>query len=298
MAKMNGIGNSILVIDMRASRTGLEKQAVLTLAKARETFFDQIMALYPPHAFKHFPKNSARFSQNVLTADCFMEIWNRDGSFSGACGNGTRCVVDYLYRCGGKKSFILQTDNGLLHAERQENGEICVDMGAPTFEWDKIPIIHPVEDTLYVSFAHALPSRISLSDASLVSMGNPHAIFFVEEDIHSFELKKYGPILEHDKLFTNKANISIARVHATDALEMRTWERGADLTRACGSAACAAAVAAFRRGLTERLVRVTLPGGTLHIEWREGDGHVLMQGGVVHEFSGWVDPKTGKFERG
>jgi len=282
MVKMNGIGNDILVIDMRASNMHLDKQAVLTLAKARETFFDQIMALYPPRASE---------------ADYFMEIWNRDGSYAGACGNGTRCVVDYLYRCEGEKSFILQTDGGLLYANRQEDGEICVDMGKPAFEWDEIPITHPVEDTLYVSFEHILSGKMPLPDAALVSMGNPHAIFFIEQDVYAFELEKYGSILEHDRLFPQKANISTARAHALDELEMRTWERGAGLTRACGSAACAAAVAAFRRGLTGRLVHVTLPGGQLRIEWREGDDHVLMQGGVTHEFSGLVDPLTGEFER-
>jgi len=211
MVKMNGIGNDILVIDMRASEMRLDKQAVLALAKARETFFDQIMALYPPHA----PET-----------DCFMEIWNRDGSFAGACGNGTRCVVDYLYQSEGKKSFILQTDSGLLHTNRQENGEICVDMGKPAFEWDKIPLAHPVKDTLYVSFGHVLSGKGVLPDAALVSMGNPHAIFFIEQDVCAFELEKYGPILEHDKLFPQKANISIvgdAHVGAWCRLNTRLW---------------------------------------------------------------------------
>jgi len=298
MVKMSGIGNEILVIDMRPDALPqqheailgqkqwqkqktvtdrLQKQAVLALARAPETAFDQIMAIYPPRS---------------EAVDYYIEIWNRDGSHAGACGNGTRCVVDYLHKKEQKTAFMLETDGGFIAAHILEGGEISVDMGQPAFDWKKIPTSHSVEDTLHVSFG-----KTSLQDGSLVSMGNPHAIFFVEVDIHAIKLEEYGPILEHDPLFPEQANISIARILAPNALEMRTWERGVGLTLACGSAACATTVAACRRGLTGRVVRVRQPGGSLHIEWRASDGHVLMRGGVVVEFSGLLDPLTGIFKR-
>lgn len=274
-AKMNGLGNAIIVADMRGRAERVTPDAARALASDPVTRFDQIMAIHDP-----------------VTAgtDHYIEILNCDGTQAQACGNGTRCVVQALAAQTGQRSFSFETRAGILTAEEHESGLISVDMGKPRFDWQEIPLAHEVADTSRIEL------RVSdvpqLHAPSAASMGNPHAIFWVEQDVNGFDLQRFGPLLENHEMFPERANITLAQVTSPSSLTMRTWERGAGLTLACGSAACAAAVSAARTGRTGRRVTVTLPGGQLEIVWREDD-HVLMTGPAEWEFSGRFDPVTG-----
>jgi len=272
ISKMNGLGNEIIIVDMRGRADRITPQAARRLNQNRNTAFDQIMAVYD--------RENAR-------ADYTIEIWNNDGSQAKACGNGTRCVAEWLYQQGTGTDFTFDTAGGLVAAKRQKNGMVCVDMGEPRLDWAEIPLSQPVADTNHVAF-----DCPPLKDASLVSMGNPHAVFFMDNAIDNLTLETYGAKLEHHPLFPEGANISVAHVTSASSLTLRTWERGAGLTKACGTAACASVVAGHRRGLTGKTVIVTLPGGNLSITLAD-DGHVIMTGPTEHEFSGWLDPKTG-----
>lgn len=274
--KMNGLGNEIIVADMRNAEKNITPQAAIALAKETETAFDQIMAVH----------NTQKAGTGY-----HIEIWNADGSMAQACGNGTRCVVEWLYKQNLGNHFKLDTAAGIVEATRLDNGLVSVDMGKPHLVWNEIPVATAIPDT-----NHADISCGPLTDASLVSMGNPHAIYFVNEDVNQVALDQYGPKLEHNPFFPERCNISIAHVTSDETLLLRTWERGAGLTRACGTAACAATVAAHRRNLTKRHVTVTLPGGNLQIEWRDDD-HIIMTGPTEFEFAGWFDSLTGNYQR-
>lgn len=280
-AKMNGLGNDILVVDMRGRDDRIVPEAAIALAADPATKFDQIMAIHDP--------------RHELT-DAYILILNCDGSQAQACGNGMRCVVQALGAETGKTAFTFQTVAGILTAEEHADGLISVDMGKPEFAWDKIPLSEEFRDTRMIELQVGPIDAPVLHSPSVASMGNPHAIFWVDRDVWTYDLEKFGPILEHHPLFPERANISIAKVTARDALTLRTWERGAGLTRACGSAACAAAVSAVRKRLTDRTVTVTVPGGPLRIDWREDD-HVVMTGPAEWEFSGTLDPATGQWQR-
>ncbi len=270
---MNGLGNEIVVLDLRDSDHVITAGEARAIGRAPGLAFDQLMVL-------HAPRTSG--------TEAFVLIYNIDGSEAGACGNGTRCVAWALHAESGRQKFTVETRAGLLACERLEDWRYSVDMGAPRFGWREIPLAHEVADTVAVPIDTS-PLRAGLpADFTAVSMGNPHAIFFVR-DVEAHDLARTGPILETDPLFPERANISLAAVTAPDALTLKVWERGAGLTRACGSGACAAAVAAHRRGLTDRNVRVSLPGGDLMIDWR-ADGRVVMAGGVELEFETSLDP--------
>ncbi len=266
--KMNGIGNEIVVLDLTDGSHAVTPAEARAIA-AREPF-DQLMVLYPP--------------QKAGT-DAFMRIFNTDGSQSGACGNGTRCVSWYFMPVTGKDILLLQTPTSLVEA-RRAGMDFTVDMGPPAFEWREIPLSRDAGDTRAIDFAHGPAEAPILKAPSVVSMGNPHAVFWVDEDPASYDLQAIGPLIEHDPLFPERVNVSLAWVQARDHIVLRVWERGAGLTRACGSAACATAVAAARLGLTDRKSRISLPGGDLLIEWRESDSHVLMTGAVELEHEG------------
>ena len=279
-AKMNGLGNEILVVDMRGRTDFVTPAAAIVLAADEATRFDQIMAV-------HDPKRQH--------TDAFIDILNSDGSKAGACGNGTRCVVQALAAETGRRAFTFQTVAGILNANENDDGSISVDMGKPAFEWDRIPLAEEFHDTTRIELQVGPIDAPVLHSPSVASMGNPHAIFWVDEDVRSYDLERFGPLLEHHPIFPERANISIAHVKSRGELDVRTWERGAGLTRACGSAACAAAVSAARTGRTGRKVRVNVPGGPLFIDWREDD-HVVMTGAAEWEFSGTLDPRTGAWQ--
>jgi diaminopimelate epimerase len=222
--------------------------------------------------------------------DAFMAIYNSDGSQSGACGNGTRCAAFLLARETGQKKLVLETAASRLACVREAETVFTVDMGAPRFAWNEIPLRDPVADTSSIALLSGSIEGQALPPPSALSMGNPHAIFFVD-DIEAYDLAKIGPLLEHRPIFPERANISLAKIVSREQIKLKVWERGVGLTRACGSAACAALVAAARRGLSGRQAAVSLPGGDLGIVWRESDGHVLMTGPVEFEFETRLDPK-------
>ncbi|MBP1885647.1 diaminopimelate epimerase [Ensifer mexicanus] len=281
-ARMNGLGNKILVVDMRGRKDRVTPHAAIALNADPATEFDQIMAIHDPKA---------------AGTDAWIDIINSDGTMAQACGNGTRCVVQALAAETGKKAFLFHTVAGLLEAKEHEDGTISVDMGSPRFGWNEIPLAEEFHDTRRIELQIGPIDDPVLHSPSVASMGNPHAIFWVDDDVWSYELDRFGPLLENHPIFPERANISIARVRSRDEMDLRTWERGAGLTLACGSAACAAAVSGARTGRTERTVTVNVPGGPLLIEWRERDDHVVMTGPAEWEWSGTVDPATGAFQR-
>ncbi len=280
-AKMNGLGNEIIVADMRGRADIVTPDAAITLARDPATAFDQIMAI-------HDPRTPGTVN--------YVSILNSDGSFAQACGNGMRCVVQALAAETGQKLFTFETIAGILNAEEHKDGSISVDMGKPRFDWRDIPLAEEFRDTRMIELQVGPIDAPVLHSPSVASMGNPHAIFWVDRDVWSYELERFGPLLENHPIFPERANITIAQVTAPDALVMRTWERGAGLTRACGSAACAAVVSAARTRRASRKVTATVPGGDLLIEWRDDD-HVIMTGPAEWEFSGHFDPATGAWAR-
>ncbi len=214
-----------------------------------------------------------------------MRIWNADGGEVGACGNAARCVAALVSSERGRPDVTIETEGAILGARVNVDGSVTIDMGSPRFAWDEIPLAELFRDTRRIELQLGPIDDPVLHSPSVVNVGNPHCIFFVE-DVEAHDLGRFGPMLEHHPLFPERANISLAQVTAPDAIKLRTWERGAGLTRACGTAACAAAVAAARRGLTGRGLRVSLPGGDLHIDWRESDGHILMTGPYALDYEG------------
>ena len=268
--KMNGLGNEIVIVDLRDSPRPVE--AAEARAAAGQEPYDQLMALYPSRA----------------GLDALVRIYNNDGSEAGACGNGMRCVASLVSAATGKAALTFETTAGLIACWQAGEGRFTVDMGRPRFRWNEIPLAEEFPDTRAIELEIGPRGAPILHSPSVVSMGNPHAIFWVD-DPAAFDLQKLGPLLENHPMFPERANITLAAVPARDRLVIRTWERGAGLTKACGSAACAAAVAAARLRRTERKVTVTLPGGDLVIEWRAGDDHVLMTGPVEYEHKGRFD---------
>jgi diaminopimelate epimerase len=196
----------------------------------------------------------------------------------------------------GQSRFTFETVAGILFGEAEGDGQITVDMGRPRFGWDEIPLAEAFADTTGIELQIGPIDAPVLHTPSVASMGNPHATFWVKDDVWSYALDRFGPMLENHPIFPERANISIALVMSRDHIVLRTWERGAGLTRACGTAACAALVNAARTGRTSRKATVTLPGGDLVIEWR-ADDHVLLTGPTEHEFAGQFDPVTGSWTR-
>jgi diaminopimelate epimerase len=266
--KMNGLGNDFVVLDARARPLALGEDAVRAIADRKEGIgCDQIIALEP-----------------TPRADVFMRIWNSDGGEVGACGNAARCVASLVAAERGEPKVSIETESGMLSAAVNGDGSVTIDMGAPRFAWNEIPLSEPAPDTRRIDLQIG-PEDPVLRSPSVVNVGNPHCLFFVD-DVKAHDLARFGPMLEHHPLFPERANISLVQVLGPDAIKVRTWERGAGLTRACGTAACAAAVAAARRELTAPEVKVSLPGGDLLIEWRESDGHILMTGPYALDFEG------------
>jgi diaminopimelate epimerase len=267
--KMNGLGNDFVVLDARTHGLALEPGAAAAIAdRAKGIGCDQVIAL-----------------ERSRAADVFMRIFNADGGEVGACGNAARCVAALIAAERRQPEITIETESGLLAARVNDDGSVTIDMGPLRFAWNEIPLSKPFHDTRTIELQVGPIDSPTLHSPSAVNVGNPHCIFFVE-DADAHDLASVGPMLEHHPLFPERANISLAQVTGPASLKLRTWERGAGLTRACGTAACAAAVAAARRGVTGRKVKVSLPGGDLLIEWREGDGHILMTGPYALDFEG------------
>jgi diaminopimelate epimerase len=272
--KMHGLGNDFVIFDGRAGAPLYLSTEMIRSLGDRHTGvgFDQMVIISPPKSAQ---------------ADVFMSIFNSDGSEVGACGNATRCVADVLMRQTGCSEAALETMAGILKARRAGAGRVCVDMGKVRLGWQDIPLSEE-QDTLFLGLSEGM-----LKSPVAVNVGNPHAVFFVQQ-LEDVPLEKFGPLIENHPLFPEKANVEVVRVDSANAITMRVWERGVGITRACGTGACAAAVAAARRGLTGRHVAVTLEGGILDIEWREADDHVLMTGAVEEVFAGTLSQGFGE----
>jgi diaminopimelate epimerase len=274
--KMNGLGNEIVVVDMRGDPAPLGAAELRAAAQPAGAPYDQLMALYPPR---------------VAGTDAFVRIYNNDGSEAGACGNGMRCVTALVTEQSGADSPLFETKAGLVQCWKGPGpGEFTVDMGVPRFAWNQIPLAEEFRDTRAIELQIGPIDKPVLHSPSVVNMGNPHAVFWVEDDVNSYDLARFGPLLENHPIFPERANITIAHIVSRQHIVIRTWERGAGLTKACGSAACATAVAAARLKRAERKVIVTVPGGDLLIDWRTKDDHVLMSGPAAFEFEGRFDP--------
>lgn len=268
--KMHGLGNDFVVIDARTRPVPLTAAQARAIGdRRRGVGFDQLILIEPPQD---------------QAADIFMRILNPDGSEAGACGNATRCVASLVGKGLGRDELVIQTISGLLRCWLHADGTVTVDMGPARLDWQQIPVAEPC-DTL-----HLPASAGPLSDGVGVNMGNPHAVHFVP-DAEAVDLTQWGPQLERHPFFPDRANIEVVSVTGPASVRMRVWERGAGITDACGSGACAVGVAAIRRGLVQgRRVAVTLDGGVLNIEWRD-DGHVLMTGPVATSFAGTLGPE-------
>ena len=271
--KMNGIGNEIVVVDLRSGAPAITPAEARAAALPQAAPYDQLMALYPAR---------------TPGTDAFVRIYNSDGSEAGACGNGMRCVASIVAGVSGRDTLAFETQAGLINCWKSGNGQFTVDMGRPRFAWNEIPLAEEFRDTRAIELQVGPIDKPILHSPSVVNMGNPHAIFWVG-DVNAYDLGRFGPLLENHPIFPERANITLAQIVDREHINMRTWERGAGLTKACGSAACATAIAAARLKRTERKVTMTLPGGELQIEWRASDDHVLMTGPVEFEFEGRFD---------
>jgi diaminopimelate epimerase len=265
--KMHGLGNDFVVLDGRVEALALTPLQAQAVAERRTGVgCDQIIILEPRQSAK---------------ADLFMRILNADGSETGACGNATRCVASLIMEETGKSSAVIETISGLLHCSAAPNSLVAVNMGLARLDWRELPAAHEV-DTLHMGITEG-----PLADPVGVSMGNPHAVFFVA-DAEAIDLAAHGPKLEHHALFPERCNIEVAEILSPERIRMRVWERGAGITNACGTGACATLVAAVRRGLSSRRAELILDGGSLFIEWL-ADGTVLMTGPVARSFKGTLD---------
>ncbi len=262
--KMHGAGNDFVMLDLRdGTAAPCARTAARIADRHRGVGCDQLILITPP---------------STGLADYGLLFLNSDGSDSGACGNGTRCAAALLMDETGSAEISFESVAGVLDCQRNGDGTVAVDMGRPALDWRGIPLSED-RDTLHLGIAEG-----PLCDPVGVGMGNPHAVFFVE-DVAAVPVERIGPRLERHRLFPERANIGIAQVKGRDRIRLRVWERGAGLTQACGSGACAAAVAGVRRGLTDRRVTIEVDGGELHIDWAEDD-HVLMSGPTATSFRG------------
>lgn len=266
--KMHGIGNDFVVIDARRRRLDLSRSQTRAIAD-RHTGIgcDQLIIIENPRD-EH--------------ADAFMRIYNSDGGEAEACGNATRCVASLVMAESNTRHCIIETLAGLLDAETAEDGLVCVDMGPANLDWRDIPLSEAV-DTLHLGIGSG-----PLQDPVGVNIGNPHAVFFVD-DAEAVDLALHGPAIERHRLFPERANVGLAQIISRDEIRLRVWERGGGETLACGSGACAAVVAASRRDIGNRKATIHLNGGALQMQWLP-DNHVLMTGPVATSFSGLIDP--------
>ena len=267
--KMHGLGNDFVIVDGRDGDLAIGGTQARDIGdRRRGVGFDQLLILEPA-------KDAA--------ADLFMRILNPDGSEAEACGNGTRCVAARVMDELGRDTLNIETVAGVLATTTGADGLVTVDMGLANLEWWQIPLAVET-DTLHLDIENG-----PLRDPVAVNIGNPHMVFFVD-DADAIDVAGLGPALESHPLYPERTNVEICSLSGPDQLRMRVWERGAGITQACGSGACAAGVAAARRGLTGRRGESVLDGGPLSIEWRE-DGRVLMTGPVATSFEGTLGPE-------
>ncbi len=270
--KMNGLGNDFVVVQTAANDPlgPFEPSAETVRAIADRTQgigCDQIVAIGP-----------------AAGSEAFIRFWNADGDEVDACGNATRCVAWLLMEASGRDEALFESKAGRLSGRRAGDRVVTVDMGRPGLAWTDIPLAEEM-DTRGIELQVGPIDAPILHTPGCVSMGNPHVVFFVP-DAAAAPVRQVGPMIEHHLLFPERTNVGFAEIQGRDRIRLRVWERGAGETRACGTGACAALVAAHRRGLTDRKATVVVDGGELVIDWREADDHVLMTGAVAVEFAG------------
>ncbi|WP_128290672.1 diaminopimelate epimerase [Afifella aestuarii] len=277
--KMNGLANDFVVVDTRAGGVRPAPEIIRKLADRKTGVgFDQFITL----------------ERSPSGADIFMRIDNADGGEVAACGNATRCVASLVMAETGKPHASIETRAGLLIG--QISGEaISVDMGVPKFDWQSIPLAEEFHDTRAIELQIGPVDAPVLHSPAVVNVGNPHAVFFVD-DVDAHQIERFGPLLENHPIFPERANITVAHVETPNRIRIRTWERGAGLTRACGTGACATLVTAARTGRSAREAVIAMPGGELTIRWDERD-HIWMTGPAETEFAGTFDPETGAWQR-
>ena len=277
--KMNGLGNDFVVVDARADGRKFTSDAIRAVTdRVKGVGADQFIVMEKP---------------STPGVDVFIRIYNSDGGEIDACGNASRCVAALVAEELGKRAVMLQTNAGLLPAEVTDD-VVTVDIGRPRFDWDQIPLSEEFADTTGIELQLGPIDAPILHTPSVVNVGNPHAIFWVS-DVEAYDLGRFGPLLENHPIFPERANIELAQVISPDRIKVRVWERGAGLTLACGTGACAVAVAAARKGLSNRNVTIELPGGPLRIDWRTSDDHIMMTGAWALDGEGvlpeeWLTP--------
>ena len=266
--KMNGIGNDFIIVDGRSEPRSFTPEQVNAWSNRQSGIgCDQFIVM-----------------ENSDVADIRMRIYNAEGHEVESCGNASRCVADIVFKETGADGATIDTKGGFLVCSMADAGLVTVDMGVPKFDWQDIPLAEEFYDTRGIELQIGPIDAPILHTPSVVNVGNPHAIFWVD-DLDVTDLSRTGPLLENHPIFPQRANISLAHVISPSHVEVKVWERGVGLTLACGTAACAVAVAAARSGRTGRDVTITLPGGDLLIEWDERD-HMLMTGPVTYDFEG------------
>jgi len=261
--RMNGAGNAFIVIDARDAGAPLRLSETVLQGLLGAHPFDQLIGLERHDA-----------------ADALLRVWNADGGEVGACGNGTRAAAALLFDAEGGSGLTFASAGGMLAARRLTDGSAEVDLGPARLEWHQIPLARAM-DTVRLDFGIDLPGGGRLDGPGAVSMGNPHAVFFVD-DVEALPIREIGPKIEHDPLFPERVNAGFAQVIDRETIRLKVWERGAGLTLACGTGACAALVAASRRGLTGRTATIIADGGHLPVRW-DADGHVHLSGPVENE---------------
>lgn len=266
--KMNGLGNDFVVVEARAQAFSPTAEQVRAWADRKTGIgFDQLIAIEPD-----------------ANGDAFMRVWNADGGAVETCGNALRCVAWLLMEAGGIGHVSINTAGGMTDAERAGPREISVDMGKPGLDWTEVPLAEEM-DTKNIELQVGPMGAPRLHTPGAVSMGNPHVVFFVD-DAETAPVREAGSLIEHHPLFPEGVNVGFAQVKARDRIRVKVWERGAGLTKACGTGACAALVAASRRNLTGRKAVIETDGGEMTVEWRERDGHVIMTGPIEVEGTG------------
>jgi diaminopimelate epimerase len=265
--KMNGLGNDFVVLDARKRLLAISEEQARAIADRKTGIgCDQLIVM-----------------ERSPTADVRMRIWNAEGGEVQSCGNASRCIADIVMAETGMSSATIDTKGGFLMAKKAGELLVTIDQGKPRFDWKDIPLSEAFPDTRHIELQVGPIDKPLLHSPSVVNVGNPHCIFWVN-DLEVVDFAKVGPMIEHHPLFPERTNVELAKVVARDHVLLKVWERGAGLTKACGTAACATMAAGYRLRLIDRACRITLPGGDLFMAVNESNGHVLMTGPVEYEF--------------
>ena len=258
--KMDGLGNDFIIFDKRKKSVSLTKEQIIQISDRNSIGCDQVI-----------------FIEKDENNNAFLKFYNSDGGEISACGNGSRCVAYLLMKENNNKKISLGTKVGILQAELNDKNLVCINMGQPNFEWDKIPLVKKMDNKNLEIKINGVDGKEITGGFSL-SVGNPHIIFFVE-DFNRFNLKEIGPKIEHHNYFPEKCNVTLASIKNKNHVKIKVWERGVGLTKACGTAACATAVSGAVLKLNERCVDIEFAEGLLNIDWKK-DNNIYMTGKV------------------